>query len=82
MYNYYVIHVFYSLSLSQLDSSKLALHEQSRKISELEARLANQNITIKLLQAEKDHAFLQSQHVKEQVGGRGFHRPHSADNRR
>ena len=72
---------------TQVDSSKLMIHEQNRRISELEAQLSNQNITIKLLQAEKDHAFLLSQHVKDlsnQMGGRSGagYRPHSAEARR
>ena len=71
----------------QLDSCNLKLHEQSRIISDFERQVAGQALTIKLLQAEKQHSVLMTQHTKEltnQIGPRpsGYLRPRSAESAR
>ena len=77
----------FSLSFSQLDSCKVKLHEQERKISDLERQVLNQRITIKLMQTEKEHGLVLNQHGQElanQITPRTpyMHRPHSAESAR
>ena len=71
----------------QLESCNLKLHEQSRTISDFERQVASQALTIKLLQAGKQHSVLITQHTKEltnQIGPRpaGYLRPRSAESAR
>ena len=73
--------------LLQLESCNLKLHEQSRTISDFERQVASQALTIKLLQAGKQHSVLMTQHTKEltnQIGPRpaGYLRPRSAESAR
>ena len=70
-----------------LVSCNLKLHEQSRTISDFERQVASQALTIKLLQAGKQHSVLMTQHTKEltnQIGPRpaGYLRPRSAESAR
>lgn len=72
---------------SQLESSNLKVREQIRTISDLEHQVASQALTIKLLQAGKQHSVLMTQHTKEisnQIGTRqsGYLRPRSAESAR
>ena len=71
----------------QLESCNLKLHEQNRTISDFERQVASQALTIKLLQAGKQHSVLMTQHTKEltnQIGPRpaGYLRPRSAESAR
>ncbi len=73
---------------AELDNCKLKLHEQERKISDLDGEISKQHRTIKVLQVEKDHALLLSQHTQDMLSpmparaasGSGYVRPRSADN--
>lgn len=72
---------------AELDSCKVKLHEQERKVSDLEHQLINQHITIKLMQTEKEHGLMMNQHGQElanQITPRTpyMHRPHSAESAR
>lgn len=66
-------------SFFQCDSWKVKVHEQERKISDLEHQLDGQKVTIKILQAEKDHALLLTQHAQEQRPATSYLRPRSAE---
>ena len=58
----------------------MKLHEQERKISDLDHQVMNQHITIKMMQAEKEHGLMMSQHSQERPPY--MHRPHSAESAR
>ena len=75
---------FFHLIFLQYDSCKLKIHEQERKISDLERQLVSQNIAIKLLQAEKDHALMLTHHTQDLTNQRTapYLRPRSAESAR
>ena len=68
----------------QLESANLKLREQNRTISDLEHQVTSQALTIKLLQAGKQHGVIMTQHTKEQIGTRSstYVRPRSAESAR
>ncbi len=74
----------------ELDTCKVKIHEQERKISDLEREIAKQHMTVKILQVEKDHALLLNQHGQDMISpmptraanAGSFLRPRSADSAR
>ena len=66
-------------SFFQCDSWKVKVHKQERKISDLEHQLDGQKVTIKILQAEKDHTLLLTQHAQEQRPATSYLSPRSAE---